>query len=234
MIDKKNLWMAILLMSGMLLTGIFVLGTETRLYREKEGSRVTMHHFTIDVTEDGFNIHLKSETPEGDVFQAYRLDRNQDTVYWHYNRPADNTTVTAERKGNVITMKGTDRGDPVEKEFKIDRLQWNQTFNIGLETFAGSKKEKTYFWAIGIGGPGNMKITKFKAKRKEVENVYIEKLNKKIEAVHVTISLTGLLSMFWTGHYWYRESDGAFLRYRGKNKPGGPVAVMELIRKTSE
>ena len=52
---------------------------------------------------------------------------------------------------------------------------------------------------------------------------------KEIAAVHLRISLSGLLSIFWHGDYWYRKGDGRFLRYRGKNRSGGPVAVSELV-----
>jgi len=222
---KKNfVWLVVLVLAS-----LQVQAGETRVYREKEGTRVTVHNFTIETTESGFFFDLRSETPEGQVSQKYRLDKNLGTLSWEYNSPHDKTNVSAVRKGNVITMKGIDRGNPLDKTFKINELPWNQTFNIGLEEFSRSDAGKMYFWAIGIGGPGNMKITKFKVKRKNVERVYLEKMNKKVAAVHVTISLSGLLSMFWTGHYWYRESDGKFLRYRGKNRPGGPVALMELI-----
>lgn len=222
--QKNLLWIVVIVLAS-----ASILMGETRVYREKEGNRVTTHNFTIDATAAGFSIDLRSETPEGPVSQKYRLDKNLGTLWWEYDSPHDKTKVNAVRENNRITMKGTDKGNPIDKTFKISQLPWNQTFNIGLEGFPKSDKKKMYFWAIGIGGPGNMKITKFKVKRKGVENVYLEKMNKKVEAVHVTISLSGLLSMFWTGHYWYRKSDGKFLRYSGKNKPGGPIAFMELI-----
>jgi hypothetical protein len=41
--------------------------------------------------------------------------------------------------------------------------------------------------------------------------------------------LSGLLAVFWHGDYWYRKADGRFLRYRGKNRPGGPEALSELV-----
>lgn len=222
--QKKILWIIFILLAS-----VSILAGETRVYQEKEGTRVTTHFFSIVTVEDGFSVDLKSETPEGPIFQKYRLDKNLGTLSWEFESAHENIKVNAERENNRITMKGTDRGKPIDKRFKINKLPWNQTFNIGLEAFLGSTKRRMYFWAIGVGGPGNMKITKFKVKRKDIESVYLEKTNKKVEAEHVTISLSGLLSMFWTGHYWFRKSDGKFLRYRGKNKPGGPVALMELI-----
>ena len=44
------------------------------------------------------------------------------------------------------------------------------------------------------------------------------------------MSLTGLLSLFWKGDYWYSLSDGLFLRY-GKRSGKEGSGVMELIER---
>jgi hypothetical protein len=72
-----------------------------------------------------------------------------------------------------------------------------------------------------------LKIGKFSVTRKADEP--IDLAGKTVAAVHLRISLSGLLSVFWHGDYWYRRGDGRFLRYRGKNRPGGEVAVSELV-----
>jgi hypothetical protein len=155
------------------------------------------------------------------------VDANLDTLAWTFENPGDNTKVSASREGNKIFLKGQSRGESIEKTFKINQLPWNQTFNIGLERFTLTPEKSMLFWAIGTKGPGNMKITRFKVKKKKIETITLK--DNEIEAIHVTISLTGILSIFWTGKYWYRKSDGVFLRYKGKNGPGTGVSVMELI-----
>ena len=77
-----------------------------------------------------------------------------------------------------------------------------------------------------------MKITRFKLKKKRIDTISIN--GKEVEAVYITVSLTGLLSIFWTGKYWYRKSDGVFLRYKGKSGPGTGVSIMELTSETNE
>lgn len=201
---------------------------ETRVYEEREGDRVTTHRFVIESSGSGFNVELTSETGKGKIYQTFQLDAGLAAFSWSYDAPFKKTKVTAVRKENTIFLEGTDEGDPVKKTFRINALPWNQGFNIGLEHFALSSEKSMTFWAIGTSGPGNMKITKFKVKKKDDEIVTLGLTGQKVEAVYMTISLTGLLSLFWTGKYWFRKSDGWFLKYKGKNKSGGPVAVMEL------
>lgn len=50
------------------------------------------------------------------------------------------------------------------------------------------------------------------------------------EAMRVRVSPWGLLSLFWSSLYWFRPSDGAFLRYEAvRGLPGTPKTVVELI-----
>ena len=211
------------------LTGAAYLPGQTRVYKEKEGEKVTFHRIQIEPTTVGYTINLTSESGSKHTVQKFQLDTELATLSWSYEAPHTKTKITAFRKENKIFLQGIDDGDPVEKTFKINEFPWNQTFNIGLEKFALSPEESMKFWAIGTSGPGNMKITKFNVKRKEIETITLNSMEQPIEAIHFTISLTGLLSMFWTGHYWFRKSDGRFLKFSGKNRASGPVAVSELI-----
>lgn len=206
------------------------LSARQRVYQEKTGSLVVTHHFNIETTTNGYTIHLTTESNEGSISQLFLLDKTLATQNWSYDAPNKKTKLQATRQGKAIMMKGTDEGSPIQKTFEIDELPWNQTFNIGLEQFAlNTKTDSCKFWAIGVGGPGNMKITRFKVKKKSSEPILLTVGNQKMPAIYMTISLTGLLSLFWTGEYWYRQGDGVFLRYKGKNKPGASVSFMQLV-----
>jgi hypothetical protein len=208
-----------------------ILGAETRTYTETTGDRIVTHQFNIQPNTSGIIVQLETKTGENVIKQLFRLDSKMASQAWEYHDPLDNTKLSAMRKGNIIILEGRDRGKSLKKTFEINDLPWNQTFNIGLEPFAMTSDKKMKFWAIGVKGPGNMKITKFTVKRKKVETITLSKWEKPIESHHITISLSGLLSIFWTGKYWYRKSDGVFLQYKGKNKRGAPISTMELIAK---
>lgn len=204
----------------------------SRVYEEKTGKLLTTHRFVIETTPPGYSIDLVSETRNVQVRQTFQLDANLNTLSWSYENPKTKTKVNARREGNNIYLTGIEENDPIKKTFEINRLPWNQTFNIGLEQFALSSEQTKKFWSIGTSGPGNMKITRFKVKKKKTGTITLK--GQEVEAVYVTMSLTGLLSIFWTGNYWYRKSDGTFLRYKGKNKPGAPVTIMELTSEDRE
>jgi len=212
------------------LTGVMPLTAASRTYYEKTGDKTDVHHFIITETVSGFTVDLKTTKHEGYVItQQFKLYKDLATWKWLYDCPKMNTKITASLKDGEIYMFAVDEGEKVEKVFDTDDLPWNQSFNIGLEGFAMSKASSMKFKAIGVGGPGNMKITSFKVKRKEPESLSLSQMNETVDAEHMTISLSGLLSIFWTGHYWFRKSDGRFLCYKGKNKRGAPVSVMELV-----
>lgn len=215
----------------LVLTGPFLLNGMTRVYEEKSKDQLTTHRFDIETTPTGFSVNLQSETGDTVIKQTFAVDTNLAALSWAFKNSNENTKITASREGNKIFLRGQTRGKPIEKTFKINELPWNQTFNIGLEGFVLSPEKSMIFWSIGTKGPGNMKITRFKVKKKRIETITIN--DKEVEAVYITISLTGLLSIFWTGKYWYRKSDGVFLRYKGKSGPGTGVSIMELISESN-
>ena len=220
----KNISIVLVLLWSCLLSGM------TRVYEEKNKDQVTTHRFVIEKKSTGYSIGLQSKTGDAVIKQKFEVNVNLATLSWTFENPKENTKVTAYRKGDKIFLEGQDRGEPIDKTFKINELPWNQTFNIGLEVFAVSPAKSMKFWAIGTKGPGNMKITKFKVKKKKIETVTLR--GNEVEAVYITISLSGLLSIFWTGNYWYRESDGRFIRYKGKGGPGTGISIMELVSET--
>jgi hypothetical protein len=215
-----------MLIFAVLLIVPFLLNGMTRVYEEKTKDQLTTHRFDMETTLSGYSINLQSGTGDTVIKQTFEVDAHLAALTWAFETPKENTKVTASREGNKIFLKGQSKGKPIEKTFKINELSWNQTFNIGLERFALSPERSMIFWSIGTRGPGNMKITRFKVKKKGIETITIN--GKEVEAVYITISLTGLLSIFWTGKYWYRKSDGVFLRYKGKSGPGTGVSIMEL------
>ena len=223
---KKQRKKKIALLLAVTFMAAYLTGT-SRVYEEKTGQQLTTHRFVIETIPSGYSIDLVSETRGVRVHQTFQLDAHLNTLSWSFENPGTKTKVSAGREGNNIYLTGIDENEPIKKTFEINRLPWNQTFNIGIERFALSSEQTMIFWSIGTSGPGNMKITRFKVKKKNIETITLK--GQEVETVYVTMSLTGVLSLFWTGNYWYRKSDGTFLRYKGKNKPGAPVTIMELI-----
>ena len=134
--------------------------------------------------------------------------------------------------GEVIVLTGHAQGEKVAKEFPGAGARMEPALPDGAGSVRRQGGESFQFRSIGTQGPGELKIGKFTARRKGGEKILLA--GNEIAAVHLRISLSGLLSIFWHGDYWYRKNDGRFLRYRGKNKPGGAVAVSELVMDKTE
>lgn len=205
--------------------GALPLGTLT--YRETEGDAATTHVIRIQPDGDGFRVELSSERPAGTVRQAFRVAADLGTREWRFSDPGREMDLAASIRGERIVLSGSFRGKKVDKRFAAGGAPWNQLFQMGLAPFVLTGGRETAFRSIGTQGPGELKIGRMSVTRKGEETIEIA--GRPIAAVRVRIALSGLLAVFWHGDYWYRKSDGLFLRYRGKNRKGGPIAVSELI-----
>jgi len=157
----------------------------------------------------------------------FRTAADFSTLAWTFSDPGRQMELDARRIGEFIVLAGSSAGKKVEKKLPGAGATWNQLFQIGMGPIVLSGKAELKFCSIGTEGPGELKMGKFTATRENEEKILLG--GKEIAAVHLRVSLSGLLSIFWHGDYWYRQSDGRFLRFRGKNRPGGPEAVLELV-----
>ena len=204
-----------------------LLAAETLTYREVEGEITVIHTVAIMPAPPGYSIELASLRSGGGVVrQTFRTAVDLSTLAWTFSDPGRQMELDARLQGEAIILSGTLRGKKVEKRFAAAGVPWIQLFQMGLGPFALANDKKFQFRSIGTQGPGEMKIGKFTVTRQGEEEIMFG--GKEIIALHLRISLSGLLSIFWHGDYWYRKGDGRFLRYRGKNRPGGSVAISEL------
>jgi hypothetical protein len=199
---------------------------ETLTFREVEGGEVATHVLAILAEGQGWRVELVTTRAQGVVRQTFRTAADLTTLGWTFSDPGRHMELAAAIQGEDIVLTGSFQGKKIAKKFAAAGAPWNQLFQVGLGPFALSGRKSAPFRSIGTQGPGELKIGKFTVTRQAEET--IDLAGKKIAAVHLRISLSGLLAIFWHGDYWYRPGDGRFLRYRGKNRPGGAVAVSEL------
>jgi hypothetical protein len=174
----------------------------------------------------GFQVTLLTTRPAGEVRQTFRTDAGLATLAWTFSDPTRRLELAAHVQGAEIVLSGSDGGKAVAKRFAAAGPPWNQLFQMGLGPFVISGEKRMSFRSIGTEGPGELKLGKFTVTRQGDETIGLG--GKEVVAVRLRVSLSGLLSVFWHGDYWFRRGDGRFLRYRGKNHAGGPVAVSEL------
>jgi hypothetical protein len=52
----------------------------------------------------------------------------------------------------------------------------------------------------------------------------------RVEAVRLKMTVPGLPVLFWSAPWWFRASDGTFLRFEmAQGMPGTPKTILELI-----
>lgn len=201
---------------------------QTYSYRETTGGRVMEAVFSLEPVEDGLRVNLV-ETKAGEtVVQRFEVDASMATRTWHYLNERGNSSFTAVRQGDTITLSGLHHGKAVKRSYAAGSVPWNQVFTLGLRQFVLSGKERYNFWAIGTSSPGDLQLVEFAAVRGEREVLRLG--GRECETVRVRMSFAGLKAPLWHADCWFRESDGLYLRFQARNGPAAPLTVAELVR----
>ncbi|MGD8854352.1 MAG: hypothetical protein PVI28_18415 [Gammaproteobacteria bacterium] len=187
-------------------------------YIEETGSLASTH--TWIVREGGGTVETRWLTPDKAYFN--RSDESGNTLEWRVRQ--GDREITARRTGNIIHLEQTRGVDTVREDLQIDESPWFQPLSYALGRFSQSQLKSVVFWTIR---PDSIDAVKLKASRLEEEPVTTRA--GRFIARKVSIALSGFLSRFWHAHYWFRNTDGLFLRYEGVNGlPGTPATTIQL------
>lgn len=135
------------------------------------------------------------------------LDRHFGTINVKTTIPKRDTEYVIRRNTARLEFEGVHRGEPLDKTVDIDRNPFYTNPTIGLRGFVLSGDDKGRFWMLH---PDNLKVYPIKARRDGVETVEVN--NRRVEAVRVEWGLTGVRSLFYNRVFWFRASDGLFLK----------------------
>lgn len=191
------------------------------VYRETTGKTSINSEWTIKPSVEGYSVVAES------VNESHRVLCNQDhsTVRWEVRNPGSGLDLAVQRDGNLLIVAGKYKGKEAKEELKIDDLPWYQFVEVSLSDFVRSARERTEFWIIQ---PNNLKHYKLVAIKQKTECITVH--GQEVEAVQVKVTVSGVGSLFWSTQYWYRRSDGLYLRFEGvRGGPGTPKTIVELI-----
>ncbi len=153
------------------------------------------------------------------------LDGNFATVKW-VNTREDGTVDVYTRAGNRITAEVTRKGRPQTVTREIDDAPWYASMEYGLSQFFRRGEESVEFWNIL---PDNLKAYKMRAE--VLAREIIEVAGEKTDTVKVRVTINGVPALFFHFMYWFRETDGFFVRFEGaKGVPGTPLTTMVYTR----
>jgi len=202
---------------------ILLFAQQTNNYRITIGEDVYYSSFTTTVTDSMVLYTYEHETEE--QINYYNLDGN--TWKFTHKDSSKNIDYYAVKESNKIQLYGKTGKVFLDKTLNIDKTPWKQSMSYSLSSFALSGNEQTKFCILRLD---NFKIENMEAQKEGKEQIAIE--NKQYNAFKIKITASGFRSAFWHGHYWFRSSDGLFLKYEGLNGlPGSSKTVIEFLEK---
>ncbi len=198
---------------------------EEMVFRERTEDDVVYLTSSEEQISDS-RLRLRSESSEGDVHEVI-VDDSLQAERWSFSRAdAAESNLVAERRGRRIDITGILDGRSVQKTKGLeDDDPWIQSIEKSLESFVLGGDERTEFWTLQ---PDNLTLRKLQARRNGKEMIEVD--GSHVETWKVRISLPGIGSIFWGANYWYRTSDGQFVKYEGvRGGPGTPTTIVEKI-----
>ncbi len=150
-----------------------------------------------------------------------RIDASFATVRWEMEKKSEGTSLHARRLSNAIIIEGRWKGQPIAKKLSIDDAPWYQATSCSLRPFVLSSRKEICFWTVRSD---TLTAHKIRAVKKQRQVLYLNGVKE--ETVEVELRLSGMLALFWKCSYWFRRSDGVFLRFEG---PSGPPGAPEMV-----
>jgi hypothetical protein len=206
----------------MLITGSLI-AQASSTYRDTTGGREISIRIQQDPLPNG--LLIRSFMSDGEYHEV-EYGAADATVRYRVSSLARKLDYTARKEGNLIRFEGTLGGRPLSRTQRIDDRPWYQTVEKTLSGFARSGSPALLlFWIVQ---PWEARAYLMQAANEGAEAVVVG--SERTSALRVRVSPSGLLSLFWSTLYWYRSSDGLFVRYEGvRGLPGTPLTVLELV-----
>ena len=187
-------------------------------YTETTGQEVSSFLWTLEEQ----NSWLLTSEGNSEVHRAW-LDADLNTYKWSLERPEGKTKITAIIQDDQLHLNGTLNGKPHQKEYPLQGSPWYQALSLSLRKHLGEDFKDQVFWSIR---PDNFEMHKMQIVKISEEPLKGDE--DEFPAYHVVIRPAGWKAPFWKGEYWFRKSDGQFVRYRGDSGPPGcPDTIIE-------
>lgn len=119
----------------------------------------------------------------------------------------------------VLSRKGKERF-----ETDIENRYWYQPIGPSMFHFVLSNEKEREFFIIN---PENNRSVSMTISKRGREFLTID--DRETEAVKAELRLSGILSPFWSGQYWFCAETGILLKYMGDSGPGTSFMTMELV-----
>lgn len=204
--------------AGMVAARSSAAGSENHRYRQTCGPETTEFVWKR-INTSGIQV----QTVSSDEVQISVVGEQGDTFEWRLNNTL--ARIKAVKQAGEIRIEGMFKNQPINETHAIDARPWFQTLSYSLSRLIQTQRNNISFWMIR---PDNLTLHKMSAGRLGPEDIPLN--GKVVPAERIQIRLAGMLGAFWSGDYWFRRTDGVFIRYRGVHgPPGTPATVVQLL-----
>lgn len=202
---------------------------KTFYYKQYEGDRVIKIKWVLTRQPDSTYQILSFNDTDG-ITHDMLCDSRFSTLKWHYVDSLAGSDFWVIRKGARLECQGILEGNKTNTTHHIGDQLWYQFHGFALSAFVHSGDQKRKFISLR---PSTLTPHKLCINRKELSTVNLN--GNQYEAVVVKIKLSGLLSLFWSGTYYFRVADALFLKYSGYNGfINADKTVYEFVKMTDE
>lgn len=132
--------------------------------------------------------------------------------------------LTLERQGRRMVLSGTLGSKAVSREFEVDDTAWYGSI-LFMRDYVLAGTPETVFY---MTQPEDNQVIKLKAIREAEETIRVD--GEDVATVRVRFTLPDFRSIFWSSTYWFRASDGLFVKsLETRGPPGAAKVSVELV-----
>jgi len=222
---KQILFLQGIVLIVCLLTAGPLLAEETSLVfhsYKAESKEITREYFVSlrDLDDDQKFFSRRIQGKNCMINDEIILNQEYETQQWKRTCPEDNTEFSGEREGDTFFIKGKLKGRPLNTKIKLADRPFYIIPKLNLTHFALSDTPQIKFWTLRRDTLVKLLM---QAEKKGEETIVVN--GKKVAAVKILYSATGLRKKYYSRDYYFRKSDGLFIK---KVEPDG--STEELVQ----
>lgn len=198
-----------------------ILFSQEFVYSYKNKKETKEEYYSL--FQEGENMAV---TFKNNNYESYSLAAPDGTgLATSFNFLTRDLNMSAQRMGDKVAVSGNNGGKEVSRHVDSP-LPWFTSF-LHLPWFIKSDK-KTMEFCIFLPQQDS-KLLEMKAVKEQEETIII--MGEETHTVKVKVTLSGFLGPFWNSYFWYRTSDGIYVKSEeSATTPGNGKTYTELIR----
>jgi hypothetical protein len=197
------------------------------VYRKIQDKDTSLISITITQNGDSYTYHSESVLNNGIVSEDATITNEGLAQTYSYSNEGEQYTVQCRQENGELKLFSRHNGKEQNKTLKLKQA-WRQVFPHDLSSFVQGRVDTMSFESVGLYGPGALNLGGMQAAKLNEESVTVN--GTQHTGVHVRVALAGIFARFWHADYWFRKSDGRFLKGIWVEKPGAKPCVTELIK----